>query len=488
VQLENDNVKILQVAGPDKVFLTDVIIDSGPLFKFNIDAKTPVKDLLPTPPAAQPEVAPFLGDDLSQVPELAFQEPPAVTAVKFAPHPQHNETMKQMAHQIAKIKFLNQKETDGFLKMLLANRPDLAGLSFSMGDACRMKKEHLADFRLGLDVLHAAMHKADQFGSLQPNAVTAGLFWNAYQAEWTLRDKKTTIKHPFPQENINTAHLAGLVQVLMPESAVLRQGLAKYLSTIPHAEATRALARLAIFSPEPQVRQEAIKALKVRREKDYTDILLAGLSYPWPTVAQRAGEALTQLECTSVVPQLVNLLDEPDPRLPVTKNVNGKEVIQAKQMVRLNHHRNCLVCHSPAEGGTHVQKFANLEVNQTNAIPLPVTAPMPIPGQPMSDPGEGYGQSIPDILVRVDVTYLRQDFSIRQPVANAHPWPKMQRFDFLVRTVQLTPAQAKLFQEKLQPQAGAATPYQQVLVTTLRGLTGQDAGPTSAAWKKVLKS
>jgi hypothetical protein len=112
---------------------------------------------------------------------------------------------------------------------------------------------------------------------------------------------------------------------------------------------------------------------------------------------------------------------------------------------------------------------------------------MPIPGQPMPSPGEGYGQMIPDILVRIDVTYLRQDFSMRQPVESAAPWPKMQRFDFLVRTVQLTPAQAKVFQEKLQPAAGTMTPYQQALLTSLRGLTGQDAAPNAAAWKKVLK-
>jgi hypothetical protein len=39
-----------------------------------------------------------------------------------------------------------------------------------------------------------------------------------------------------------------------------------------------------------------------------------------------------------------------------------------------------------------------------------------------------------DIFVRADVTYLRQDFSVTQPVPQAKPWPAQQRFDFLVRT------------------------------------------------------
>ena len=37
-------------------------------------------------------------------------------------------------------------------------------------------------------------------------------------------------------------------------------------------------------------------ALKVRREKDYTEILLRGLRYPLPAVAKRATEAMAKLE------------------------------------------------------------------------------------------------------------------------------------------------------------------------------------------------
>jgi hypothetical protein len=73
------------------------------------------------------------------------------------------------------------------------------------------------------------------------------------------------------------------------------------------------------------------------------------------------------------------------------------------------------------------------------------------------------------------------------PVHNTHPWPAVQRFDFVVRAVTLTPAQAKEFEQDLQPNAGAANPYQQALVVALRDLTGLDAGPSSQAWKQALK-
>jgi len=74
-----------------------------------------------------------------------------------------------------------------------------------------------------------------------------------------------------------------------------RIGLAKNLASIPHIDATKALARLAIFSAEYEVRAAAIEALKTRGNKDYTDILMQGFRYPLPAVSKRAAEALDVL-------------------------------------------------------------------------------------------------------------------------------------------------------------------------------------------------
>jgi hypothetical protein len=122
------------------------------------------------------------------------------------------------------------------------------------------------------------------------------------------------------------ARIAALMQVLAPEAPAMREGLVKYMASVSHVNATKALARLAIFSAEDEVRQAALDALKVRRERDYTEILLQGLHYPLPAVAKRASEAVVKLERSDLIPQLVDLLDEPDPRAPVRKEVNGKEV------------------------------------------------------------------------------------------------------------------------------------------------------------------
>src|SRR5207237_5792067 len=118
-----------------------------------------------------------------------------------------------------------------------------------------------------------------------------------------------------------------------------------------------------------------------------------------------------------------------------------------------------------------------------------MTAPVPVPGQPLTPPTQGYGSgSSPDIAIRVDVTYLRQDFSVLLPVADAGPWPEMQRFDFLVRERPLTEAEAAAFESKLAPKGrGVLSPYHRAALAALREMTGKDAAPTAAAWRELLE-
>jgi hypothetical protein len=87
----------------------------------------------------------------------------------------------------------------------------------------------------------------------------------------------------------------------------------------------------------------------------------------------------------------------------------------------------------------------------------------------------------------VDVTYLRQDFSVLLPVADAGPWPEMQRFDFLVRERPLTLDEAAVFAVELAPRGrGVLSPYRRAALAALRELTGKDTAPTAAAWRELL--
>jgi hypothetical protein len=181
-----------------------------------------------------------------------------------------------------------------------------------------------------------------------------------------------------------------------------------------------------------------------------------------------------KLERKDLLPRLVDVLDAPDPRAPVTRTVEGRRVPAVRELVRVNHHRNCLLCHAP--------------VNPAAGVPEGVlTAEVPRPNEPLQSFSDGYQNSLQDLLVRIDVVYLRQDFSAAQPVKGAHPWPETQRFDFLVRTRDLTEAEAKEFAKQFEPrEPGVVSPYHRAALHALRELTGKDAAPTAEAWRRLL--
>jgi hypothetical protein len=491
----------------------------GSRFTFKIDPKTPIKDLLPTRPSDPLPAGPFLGEDLTKVPEVSFQQPVAKSP----------KAMEEIAHTMARINHVNQKKSDAYMEALIASRPDLSGMPFTLGDACRMKAQRTPAFLNSLTRVRKNMNTqlsvtvADASKAPQQAADT---FWNQFQMQSVQEDRAGT------NDDVVRARIAALMQVLGPDSAAMRQGLVKHLAAIPHVEATRALAKLAIFSAEEEVQTAAIDALKIRRDKDYTDILLQGLRYPLPAVAERTARAIVKLERSDLISQLVAFLDEPDPRAPVTKVIDDKPTPVVHELVRINHHRNCLLCHAPEQSrnvaftnsiaapgmpgpgpgsaasppvpapprpadvkepqirAEQLMALKNAQVLRAKGFPAPatITAQVPVPGEPFPTPSQGYDNSIPDILVRIDATYLRQDFSLMQKVADAHPWPEMQRFDFLVRTRTLTPEQEQAYRDEIQKsEAAGKTPYRQATLLALRSLTGRDAGTTAQAWRSALK-
>jgi hypothetical protein len=418
-----------------------VPFDKGPV----IDPKTPLEKLLPTRPDVREALAPWLVKDLTQVPEILFHKP------VFG--------QQNIIQEMAQINHVNKKGTDEFLKLLLKNRPDLAGLPFMMGEACRLDKEKSRRFKDAVEQIHDSMA-----GGLSAIGPLAGFVQG-------LASQK---------REVHVALDAALMQILAPQPVQKRQGLIKFLSLMKTPEATRSLARLAVFSVEKEIRTQAVNALKDRPAKEASAVLLNGLRYPWPAVSAQAADAMVQLERKDLLPQLVAFLDQPDPRAPVLKETNGRKTTTVREVVRINHHHNCMLCHAPANTSDVVfERFGKAKEVPTGAVP--------IPGQELPSPSEGYGFSSPDMLVRVDVTYLRQDFSLMQPVKNARPWPEMQRFDFIVRTRELSDKDVAAYRTWREQQgAGYLSPNHRAALGALRALTGRDAAPNAQAWRKVL--
>jgi hypothetical protein len=453
-------------------------------FHFEIDPNAPLQSLLPTPPRTIAASGIGIPQKLLDVPEVEFQAP-------LPKGIRPDEASKQMAHQIAKINHLNHKKADGFMEALRDERVrDLGGLPFAMGEACRRQGKSSSMFARAAQAVHMALPSADMPRLLEltkrifsvtaasaSQAILAAMtgppvessptrakdFWTVYQRDGTFDalDGRSL-------EAGATARIAALMQILASESPEIRLGLIDYLAKLPQAEATQALARLAIFSSEDDVCKAAIHALVTRPKADYTDTLSQGLRYPLPAVARRSANTLAKLKRTDMFPRLIDCLEEPDPRMPVLKNLHEKKVPVVRELVRINHHRNCLLCHSPVD---------------TDRVPrdMPV-GEVPIPSLPLFPGGGGYAGRFPELLVRADVTYLREDFSVLLPVPDASPWPELQRYDFLVRERVLTEEEAASYRKKL----ATANPYHDSALVALRELSGRDAGPSPDAWRKLL--
>jgi hypothetical protein len=87
--------------------------------------------------------------------------------------------------------------------------------------------------------------------------------------------------------------------------------------------------------------------------------------------------------------------------------------------------------------------------------------------------------------VRADITYLRQDFSVVQPVLRSGTWPSQQRYDYLVRLRALLKRElTQLKSKRLESQSKETSPQKRAILYALKGLTGKDAGSVNG-WKKL---
>jgi hypothetical protein len=300
------------------------------------------------------------------------------------------------------------------IEQVLAKRDDLKGLPLLLGNACRMSKEQAA-------VL---------------SAVSVGARDRSGQEN--LRQSLATIR---AADRTQTALLVRpFEQIYQVEDPSLRKALVTSLAQVEDREATRALARRAVFDLSPTVRAAAVEALKQRNLDDARPVLLWALRYPWPPSADHAALALVALRDSQAAPTLRTLLDEPDPAAPY-RTLEGKWA--RKELVRVNHLRNCLLCH-PASLETRGELRAPIP---TPGEPLGGPPPRKLPGNVRSQPPlqgrqqyyhrqEADSQDLPPPArpsVRADIVYFRQDFSVLHRVAGSDPWPDMQRFDYLLR-------------------------------------------------------
>jgi hypothetical protein len=343
---------------------------------------------------------------------------------------------------------------------MLKRRADLKGLPFIDGPGCQLRDlqaKQLQQVSLSIrDSVEHIFSKRDEPLTLRNR----------------IEDEEGVVKALNSAVRLySKARLPIFVQAFVPQGPKVRLRLVELLAGWRAEETSRLLAQRAIFDLSADVRAKAIEALKKRRRADYRDVLLKALRYPWAPAADHATEALVALDDRAALPELVELLDLPDPRTPY-RNKDKQWVVH--ELVRINHLRNCLLCHAASASEADLARAFSPSVEK----PLPPT---------------GYYDGIGE-FVRADITYLKQDFSVFHAAAHPDPWPKVQRFDYLVRLRELSDDERTKRGLKVseEGQALAKTaevksfPQRDAVLFALRELHGRDAGTTSAAWRKEL--
>jgi hypothetical protein len=346
---------------------------------------------------------------------------------------------------------------------LLRVRPDLRSLPYRHGPACQLTPAAARTLGTLAPKLHAYIDLAAPPGR-------DGRRTDRKRLRETMQ---TEVRGKRPVWLCGAA-VPTMLQLLMHEDTPLRLMLVELLTQIDDPRSSVALARRAVFDLSAEVRAAASEALRKRRLQDTRPVFLQALRYPWAPAAAHAAEALTALHDREAIPHLVVLLEQPDPTLPVALDKTRTVV---RDLIRADHLNNCLMCHAPSLHGK--EPVLGADPNLT----------IPVKRGEVRTGGGGWGQRTPipgraPLLIRADITYLRQDFSVQLPTPPVGGKAlQNRRFDFVVRTRLVS----KKVADQLREQAGARPSYPQreAVLFALRELTGQDAGNTTAAWQKL---
>ncbi|MBY0228426.1 MAG: SMP-30/gluconolactonase/LRE family protein [Gemmataceae bacterium] len=373
-----------------------------------------------------------------------------VPALNFDRSAGRNETGAVVAaHRAAKIAGKPLPETT---LAMIDKRADLSGLPLRRGDECKLTPTAAASLDTGSLALREML--ATSAGQATVRRAAAGPAEAGKLSDLLGADKTKFGKWNRPEG------VPALMQMLMGEADGVREVLVDQVARIEGKPATQALAQLAVFDLHPRVREAAVKALAARPSGDFLPALLKAFSHPWPPIADHAAEAIAALKLKEAVPGLLRVLDDPDPRAAYRKPGDDKPYV--REMVRVNHLRNCMLCHPPSMGTD--DKVRGL---------------VPTPGQPIPQ-GVPYYQGNTGLFVRADVTYLKQDFSVSLPVSDHGAWPAAQRYDFFVRE--------RLAREsEVGGEPVLVSDQHKAAFFALRELTGLDPGPTASDWKKAMR-
>jgi hypothetical protein len=305
------------------------------------------------------------------------------------------------------------------------NRPELCELPWQPTEARQLSKDAATKLQSNATSLHARLARLPDNikDDADLKALRTKLWGETPDGKW---DKPDCIP--------------AVTQILQAQVTPVRILLVEQLAKIPGTAASEALAQRAIYDLSPQVREQAIGALQSRRVSDYQKVLLNGLRWPWRPVTEHSAEAIAALQLKELKSELDAMLQEPDPTLPFKKGNDSGNGLYVKELVRISHAQNCLVCHPRSFERTDLVRG--------------VQPGLPSPGEifpsSYSNRKRFRGATEDLVQVRADNTTLRQDFSILHisDRENGSSAPTGVRFDYFLRERRATPKEVEFHQQR----------------------------------------
>ena len=363
----------------------------------------------------------------------------------------------------------NASEHEPFEPLInhLFERDDLLALPLTMDDQCRVSDEETLAIKAASNTLGRLLSEASSgpLGAILRNSSNAGLRSRKIKErqQLALLSLQSQLGATTPESQ--SQFLKTTDQILQVQH---RQDRLEFVNLLKdndnNSTATNLLAKRVKYDLSADVRMAATNALAEFPRDQYRTELLAGLKYPWHIVAQHSAEALVRLDDKEAIPELVEMLDLPHPNAPV--EIKQNEYVQPT-LVAINHMRNCLLCHAPSQSTKDI--VTGTVPNWEQRIPVQSYA----------------NRSTEFISVRADITYLKQDFSVIQPIANHGLWPDTQRFDYVV---QQTPLKRSKANQTMKRIAKTKNLNREAIVFALQKLTNQSPEDNSAeSWKAILE-
>ena len=341
------------------------------------------------------------------------------------------------------------------LAQIIGARPDLQGLPLVMGDECHLNSERGNVLNQISRSIGPVLSRFDAFSSRNTKT-------HPQYRKRLMETMINQVKTKLPQSANSAQEMLTIDQMLQIEQPELRLELVRMLGDSKSRVGCNLLSCYVKYDMNPEVRMAATQALSKMPRDVYREKLLEGLQYPWLEAAKHAAEALVRLNDVKAVPHLVELLNKPDPREPF-QNSNGQYV--KRELVSINHLKNCLLCHADSQS---ISDFGRA----------------PVPEWNKALPRQYYNSHSSSLAARADVTYLRQDFSVVQSVEDHGSWPEQQRFDYVIREAPMSSDQVEEH-SKANP-TFQSREYRSVIVFALQMLTDKNPLDNSyQSWKEI---